>query len=702
VSNAPAPLPVPQTSRKMAAVVGMAPLFPFVIAALIHAPLTDAAVVALDGVWRARAAEQPASVAVDTVVPGRLAVERPVLEKTFAIPDAPREPFLLVLGGFKGVVGDISVNGVWVGSEGVPATGYKLEQLSLSAYTIPVGLLVRGSNTVQVRFTPEGSVDDSPGGGSVVERRLLIGPLQIVRPWFDRVTVLERLLDLGGVFVLVFLSGLMLILARVEPDRTARRLQAIAAVLCLAIVVYLAGKSGLAVALGLTHGVIGKAVTVIAFSMVELLERALLGRISWVQRVNRFICMAHLVGLSFLSTTTIYATLMPYLFVMIIYGTAVAVRAAVRQRTRENLLFAGAILAMGVAGANDVLTDLNVVATPRLFTLAAVNIGIIAAIFVVSRFVRTMRDNAELLTSVEDKNRELEVALDRAEESTRLKSAFLANTSHELRTPLNSIINVPEGLLEEFVQKPFIACSACSSLFEAPDGYEASTDEACPECGARGTLATELRAVFSGDPDAAMRYLKAIQHSGRHLLAVVNDLLDFSKLEAGKMVVHMEDARLPDLLEKLDLAMTPIAQTRGVILEFPQDASLASLPLRTDPTKLMQVLMNLVSNAIKFSPEGSRVIVRSALSADRLVVSVVDEGIGIAPEDQARIFESFLQLDNSHTRKVGGTGLGLTISRKICELLGGSLSLQSAPGRGSTFEVSVPRESDGTVGSSVA
>ncbi len=239
-------------------------------------------------------------------------------------------------------------------------------------------------------------------------------------------------------------------------------------------------------------------------------------------------------------------------------------------------------------------------------------------------------------------------------------------------------------------------------LVRGPEGYAANIDEACPECGARGTLATQLRAVFSGDPDAAMRYLKAIQHSGRHLLAVVNDLLDFSKLEAGRMVVHIEDARLPDLLEKLDLAMTPIAQTRGITLEFPPDPSLvaASLPLRTDPTKLMQVLMNLVSNAIKFSPEGSRVTVRSALSADRLVLSVVDQGIGIASEDQARIFESFLQLDNSHTRKVGGTGLGLTISRKICELLGGSLSLQSAPGRGSTFEVSLPRESDRPVRSS--
>ena len=274
-----------------------------------------------------------------------------------------------------------------------------------------------------------------------------------------------------------------------------------------------------------------------------------------------------------------------------------------------------------------------------------------------------------------------------------MKSAFLANTSHELRTPLNSIINVPEGLLEEFTQRPFMACSSCKSLFEAPEGYVAGAAEACPECASTGTLSMELRAVFSGDPDAAMRYLRAIQHSGRHLLAVVTDILDFSKLEAGRMTLHFEEAALDDVLEKLALAMEPLADTRRITLKV--DRVDPSVRLETDAVKLTQALMNLVSNAIKFSPEDSEVAVVVVVAAASVSVSVVDHGIGIAEADRARIFESFLQLDNSHTRKVGGTGLGLAITKKIVEMMHGVLRVESTvtggdSALGSTFVIELP------------
>jgi K+-sensing histidine kinase KdpD len=164
--------------------------------------------------------------------------------------------------------------------------------------------------------------------------------------------------------------------------------------------------------------------------------------------------------------------------------------------------------------------------------------------------------------------------------------------------------------------------------------------------------------------------------------------------EAGKMVVHIEDAHLPDLLEKLDLAMTPIAQTRGVILEFPQDARLASLPLRTDPTKLMQVLMNLVSNAIKFSPEGGVVRLVAALGTREgkpaVRLSVVDQGPGIPADMQQAVFEKFRQVDASHTKRHGGTGLGLAICRELAHMLGAGVGLHSVAGKGSTFWVEVP------------
>jgi len=344
---------------------------------------------------------------------------------------------------------------------------------------------------------------------------------------------------------------------------------------------------------------------------------------------------------------------------------------------------------MASAGVYDLLTDLNILSTPRLFMLAAVDMAIIGTVFVVGRFLRAIRENTRLVLSLADKNQELSGALERAEESTKLKSAFLANTSHELRTPLNSIINVPEGLLEEFVQRPFVVCAACACVFEAPENYVVKDGEKCPECGAAATLSTELRAVFSGDPEAAMRYLRAIQQSGRHLLAVVNDILDFSKLDAGRMVLHIENCALDEVLEKLSLTMTPLAEARSIQLNIGRVDP--SERLDTDALKLTQLLMNLLSNAIKFSPEGSEVAVVVDTGADVVSFSVVDHGIGIAEADRDRIFESFLQLDNSHTRKVGGTGLGLAITKKIVLLMNGSLQVKSSEGRGSTFIVKVPR-----------
>jgi signal transduction histidine kinase len=195
--------------------------------------------------------------------------------------------------------------------------------------------------------------------------------------------------------------------------------------------------------------------------------------------------------------------------------------------------------------------------------------------------------------------------------------------------------------------------------------------------------------VFSGDPDAAMRYLRAIQQSGRHLLAVVNDILDFSKLDAGRMVLHLENCALDEVLEKLSLTMTPLAEARSIQLTIGRVDP--SERLDTDALKLTQLLMNLLSNAIKFSPEGSEVAVVVDSGADVVSFSVVDHGIGIAEGDRDRIFESFLQLDNSHTRKVGGTGLGLAITKKIVLLMNGSLQVKSSEGRGTTFVVKVPR-----------
>jgi signal transduction histidine kinase len=707
VSSSPASRPSSGPSSGRARLLGLAclPLFPFAIAILVHVPLAGPEIVRLDGEWMAYDARPKGAlndVTLEDVrdtpeaersirVPGPLPRDftRPTLIRAFSIERAPNEPYMLVVGGFSNLVADVFVNGAWVGSEGVPATGYKLHHVGLLAFPIASERLRIGENDVMLRFVAEGHAVPMAGTfGNLVERRLLIGPQSAVRPWFDRVYSLERLLDLGGIVLLLFLAGLTLVLSLVESDPRARVMQRVAAVLSLAIVGYLAGKSGIAITFGLSRDIVPKSITFIAFAILELVERAMLGRVTNVQRTNRVVCVLHLLSQMFTGLTFVYLIFVPYLFVIVLYGTTIAMRGAWRLRSVESTLLAGSFLALALAAVNDLLTDLNILATPRLFTLAAVDVGVIASVFVVSRFIGAMRENVSLLADVEQKNQELTVAIARAEESTRLKSAFLANTSHELRTPLNSIINVPEGLLEEFVQRPFVVCGACQSVFETPEGYELRDDEDCPECGAR-VLSSTHRAVFVGDPEATMKYLHAIQQSGRHLLAVVNDILDFSKIEAGRMEIHVEDTSFDELLERLELAMLPLAEARHIRLDIPRPG--ANARMRTDSTRVTQVLMNLVSNAIKFSPDGSVVTIRTAFSDDHVALRVTDEGIGIAAGDLGRIFESFLQLDNSHTRKVGGTGLGLAITKRIVDLLDGDIDVESVLGRGTTFTVRLPR-----------
>jgi signal transduction histidine kinase len=317
-------------------------------------------------------------------------------------------------------------------------------------------------------------------------------------------------------------------------------------------------------------------------------------------------------------------------------------------------------------------------------------VSLLLTAFVVSRVLRVTRAHDALLVQVEQKNVELTDALARAEESTRLKSAFLANTSHELRTPLNSIINVPAAVLDDFAPRPLTVCGACDAVFDLPaEDWTARPDDVCPACQGVGTMQRAERPLFTGDAGHTAELLRSVQQSGRHLLAVVSDILDVSKLEAGQMTVHPTDVTLAALLSDVRLSLEPLATPRGIRLVV--DDAPADLVLRTDETRLTQVLINLVGNAIKFSPDGGVVVVRVAAQTAEVALAVVDQGIGIAPADHARIFEDFVQVDGSHTRKAGGTGLGLAITRRLVTLLGGTVRVDSAPGQGATFTVSLPR-----------
>ncbi len=230
-----------------------------------------------------------------------------------------------------------------------------------------------------------------------------------------------------------------------------------------------------------------------------------------------------------------------------------------------------------------------------------------------------------------------------AEAANRAKSQFLANMSHELRTPLNAIIGYSEMLQEE-----------------------------AEDLGHHGLL-----------PD-----LKKIQQAGKHLLSLINDVLDLSKIEAGKMELHPETFDLATLIGDVRTTVEPMVARKGNRLEIACPADVGAM--RSDPVKVRQVLLNLLSNASKFTERG--VVSLSAGRADHdgvpmVVFRVADTGVGMTPEQMERIFEAFAQADATVSRKYGGTGLGLTITRRFCQMLGGDVKAESAPGRGSTFTV---------------
>jgi two-component system, NtrC family, sensor kinase len=243
--------------------------------------------------------------------------------------------------------------------------------------------------------------------------------------------------------------------------------------------------------------------------------------------------------------------------------------------------------------------------------------------------------NARLFREIADKSQQLEAA-------SRHKSEFLANMSHELRTPLNAIIGFSEVLTER---------------------------------------------MFGELNEKQEEYLKDIHASGQHLLSLINDILDLSKIEAGRMELELADFDLPAAIDNALTLVRERAGRRGIALHQAVDERLGAI--RADERKLKQVLLNLLSNAIKFTPEGGRIDVQAVPVDGAVEVSVRDTGVGIAPEDQEAVFEEFRQVGTA-AKKVEGTGLGLALSRKFVELHGGRIWVKSQVSVGSTFAFTLP------------
>jgi signal transduction histidine kinase len=250
-------------------------------------------------------------------------------------------------------------------------------------------------------------------------------------------------------------------------------------------------------------------------------------------------------------------------------------------------------------------------------------------------------ENVRLFTEIQEKTQQLEIA-------NRHKSEFLANMSHELRTPLNAVIGFSEVLLER---------------------------------------------MFGEVNEKQEEYLQDILSSGKHLLSLINDILDLSKIEAGRMELEAQPFDLPAAFDNALTLIRERASRNSIGLGVHVDPRIGEVV--ADERKVKQVLLNLLSNAVKFTPEGGTITMSAVLNGGMVEISVADTGIGIAPEDQATVFEEFRQVGTDYARKREGTGLGLALARRLVEIHGGTLTLQSELGKGSTFTFTIPVRAHG-------
>ena len=343
-----------------------------------------------------------------------------------------------------------------------------------------------------------------------------------------------------------------------------------------------------------------------------------------------FMCVA-VVGLASLTPRATFLTVGWLLVIIHTFNTYTLVR--LRFPAAVASAWLSAAMYLGYLGATGALTG-------GAFLDHAIAIGIANAfgMLVCYQLDLLLRREYVAMRDLRLAESELRRARDLAVAATLAKSQFLANMSHELRTPLNAINGFSEVLLEHMF----------GELNEKQDDY-----------------------------------LKDIHSSGQHLLSLINDILDLSKVEAGRMELDVATYHLPSAIDNAMLLIRERAARHGIALECNTDATLGEF--RGDERKFKQIMLNLLSNAIKFTPDGGRIAVSAHMQGPLVEVAVADTGAGIAPDDLPLMFQEFRQVGTDQTRKAEGTGLGLALSKRFSELHGGSIRVESTLGKGSTF-----------------
>ena len=300
---------------------------------------------------------------------------------------------------------------------------------------------------------------------------------------------------------------------------------------------------------------------------------------------------------------------------------------------------------------------------------------------------------AQLAIAMENAERcaRQQAELDEIRASVKAKTEFLARVSHELRTPLNSIINIPEGLLERYLDRLTARCTACGAqfLYDVEETWVGGTP--CPSCQTAGGLEKQPLTLTAQEADDVVHCTRLVAVAGKHLLGVVNDILDLSKLEMGKTHMELEPIELDGPLGEVLEIINAVALRHGVKLEKSLEGGRRLAEV--DPVRFRQILYNLIHNAIKFSPTGATVHVTVRGAEEEIFLSIRDEGVGISRADQSRLFQNFSQVGSHSARTSAGFGLGLAITKTLVELHHGQIWVESEEGQGSTFLVRLPRKS---------
>jgi signal transduction histidine kinase/CheY-like chemotaxis protein len=613
----------------------------------------------------------------------------------FTLPqELANQPLFFMAGSFWPGT-EVYINGQRVGAQDLYTRGVKPEIFGFEGWEVPAGVVRAGDNVLALRMTSL----------VVWDNRIIIGAREPVRDYFLRNSDLKKAILHGQLLLLAFFMALVAIFWRQEEDKDEKARYGITLHLLAAAVFYTGLNVGVGGMRELTpFNALLYWLSIIYFTgcLFEWTELYVLHRKGRARLVFRAIYAAYFVLLTALWATGSYAGMYQAwppvagsLLIPLVWATVNSVRGSVRQWRELGPIVLFAMVPFLLTTFADILGPLGQLGPlhpPKLSTLGTANVGILASVLIVGDFLRISYENKDLTASLSQTNSELAVALAKANESVRLKGEFVANVSHELRTPLNAIVNIPEGLLEAFGKQMQATCTSCQSSFELAPGEKVDTATECPECHKKGTMTSAEKWSLQRDADEIISLLDLLTRSGRSLLQLVDNVLDFSRLDAGKMSLALGDVSPEVAVAQAVDGLKPLAGQRSINLRV--ETVEPAWKLRADPVKLNQILVNLVGNAIKFSPDGKTVTVGVRHEADRqsYVFWVRDQGVGVPGDAQALIFETFRQADGSHTRRFGGTGLGLSIARQLVEMHDGQIWVESeGDNQGSTFLFRLPR-----------